>query len=259
YTPDYQYTARDEELLGFVSFHIANALERRRTSESLRLANLQLEHASQTDPLTGLHNRRYLTNQIPVDLAFYDREQERSGDNEMALVFAIVDIDHFKRINDAYGHTIGDRALQVFADVLTGLVQMNDYVVRWGGEEFLLVFRPMQRRAVPNLGERIRRRVSEHVFDVGEGLRLAMTCSIGLAEYRTFREAPNNLGWEQAVELADAALFWVKNNGRDGWAILRPTADASSADLVHSLQAGAQALIDNPHLTIFSMRDQAVA
>ncbi|HEY2347133.1 MAG TPA: sensor domain-containing diguanylate cyclase [Xanthomonadaceae bacterium] len=259
YTPDYQYTDRDEELLSFVSLHIANALERRRTSESLRLANIQLEHASQTDPLTGLHNRRYLTSQIPVDLAFYDREHERSGDGEMALVFAIVDIDHFKRINDTYGHTVGDRALQVFAGVLSGLVQVNDYVVRWGGEEFLLVFRPMPRPAVPGLGERIRRRVAEHVFDVGEGLHLPMTCSIGLSEYRTFRDAPHTLGWEQAVELADAALYWVKNNGRNGWAILRPTADAVGADLMQSLQAGAQALIDNPHLVIVSAGNQVAA
>jgi len=259
YTPDHEYSERDADLLNFVSFHIANALERRRASESLHQANLQLEHASQTDPLTGLHNRRYLTTQIPADLAFYDREQERSGDSEQALVFAIVDIDHFKRINDTYGHTAGDRALQVFADVLQGLVQVGDYVVRWGGEEFLLVFRPMQRRAVPGLGERIRSRVAGHMFDIGEGLRLPMTCSIGLAEYRTFHDDQHALGWEQAVELADAALYWVKNHGRNGWAILRPTPGAVSADLMHSLQAGAQALIDNPHLKIVSAHGRVVA
>ena len=259
YTPDCQYSERDADLLNFVSFHIANAIERRRASESLQQANLQLEHASQTDPLTGLHNRRYLAGQVPVDLAFYDREHERSGDGEQALVFAIVDIDHFKRINDSYGHTSGDRALQVFADVLSGLVQTGDYVVRWGGEEFLLVFRPMQRRAVPGLGERIRRRVAEHLFDIGDGQRLPMTCSIGLAEYPVFRDAPHSLGWEQAVELADAALYWVKRNGRNGWAILRPTPDTERLDLLQSLQAGAQALIENRHLRIVSSQGKVVA
>ncbi len=259
YTPENQYTDRDEELLNFVSFHIANALERRRANESLQMANLQLEHASQTDPLTGLHNRRYLTGQIPVDLAFYDREHARSGDDENALVFAIVDIDHFKRINDTYGHKAGDRALQMFAQVLGGLVQTGDYVVRWGGEEFLLVFRPMPRQAVSGLGERIRRKIAERVFDVGDGVSLSLTCSIGLAEYPLFRDAPHELGWEQTVELADAALYWVKNNGRDGWAALRPTADSDRDNLLHSLQAGAQSLIDNRQLQIISSLDPVVA
>jgi diguanylate cyclase (GGDEF)-like protein len=259
YTPDCQYTVRDEELLNFVSFHIANALERRRANESLHIANLQLEHASQTDPLTGLHNRRYLTGQIPVDLAFYDREQERSGGNANALVFAIVDIDLFKRINDTYGHKAGDHALQMFAQVLTSLVQTGDYVVRWGGEEFLLVFRPMPQQAVSGLGERIRSRVAEHVFDVGDGVRVSLTCSIGLAEYPLFRDAPHELGWEQTVELADAALYWVKKNGRDGWAALRPTEEGIRDNLLRSLQAGAQALIDNRQLKIVSSRDMAVA
>ena len=259
YTADYQYTVRDAELLNFVSFHIANALERRRASESLHLANLQLEHASQTDPLTGLHNRRYLSSQIPADLAFYDREHERSGDDEQALVFAIVDIDHFKRINDSYGHTTGDRVLQMFAQVLTGQVQTGDYVVRWGGEEFLLVFRPMLRQSVPALGERIRRKVAEHVFDGGDGVRLPLRCSIGLAEYPLFRDAPHELGWEQTVELADAALYWVKNKGRDGWAALRPTEYSDRASLLQSLQSGAQALIDNRQLTIISSKDSVVA
>ena len=255
YTPDYAYSERDMELLNFVSFHIANALERKRATESLHEANLQLEHASQTDPLTGLHNRRYLTAQLPADLAFYDRENERSGDPEQALVFAIVDIDHFKRINDTWGHSAGDRALQVFAGVLRSLVQSGDYVVRWGGEEFLLVFRPMHRKDVAGLGERIRDQVARHVFEINDDLRLPMTCSIGLAEYPLFRDSPLELGWEQTVELADAALYWVKNNGRNGWAALRPTADTNRRKLLQSLQAGTQALFENQQLRIISSRD----
>ena len=257
YTPDYMYTSRDEELLSFVSFHIANALERRQASEALHTANLQLEVASQTDPLTGLHNRRYLTGQIPADLAFYDREHARTGTSEHALVFAIVDIDHFKRINDTYGHRAGDQVLQKFAQALNGLVQAGDYIVRWGGEEFLLVFRPMPRETVPSLGERIRSNIAGQVFDVGEGLRLRLTCSVGLAEYPLFRDGQHPLGWEQTVELADAALYWVKNNGRNGWAALRPTEQSERTSLLHSLQAGAQALIANHQLKIISSRDIA--
>ncbi len=259
YDRDYQYNARDEELLSFVSFHIANALARRRANESLHIANLQLAHASQTDPLTGLHNRRYLATQLPIDLAFHDREQSCPGDSGQALVFAIVDIDHFKRINDTYGHKFGDSALQMFAHVLKNLAQIGDYVVRWGGEEFLLVFRPMDRQAVSGLGERIRCKIAEHAFELGDSVRVALTCSIGLAEYPLFRDAPYELGWEQTVELADAALYWVKNNGRDGWAALRPTENTDRTSLLQSLQAGSQALIDNRQLRIISSRNETLA
>src|SRR5678816_1538501 len=78
------------------------ALEAQVQSRTLELhaANARLEKASQTDPLTGLRNRRYLANQIPADLAFYDREHARTGNSDQTLLFALVDIDHFKRIND---------------------------------------------------------------------------------------------------------------------------------------------------------------
>jgi diguanylate cyclase (GGDEF)-like protein len=256
YTPDYLYTQRDEELLSFVSFHIANALERRRAKEALYAANQQLEVASQTDPLTGLHNRRYLTSQIPTDLAFYDREHARPGKGDHALVFAVVDIDHFKRINDGYGHRAGDRVLQKFARALNSLVQTGDYIVRWGGEEFLLVFRPMPRHAVPALGERIRRNIAEQPFDLGGGLVFPLTCSIGLAEYPLFNDGEQPLGWEQTVELADAALYWVKKNGRDGWAALHPTEKTERASLAQKLQSGAQGLIDSQELKVISGQGQ---
>ncbi|MEO6172201.1 MAG: diguanylate cyclase, partial [Arenimonas sp.] len=105
-------------------------------TQQLHAANLQLEHASQTDPLTGLRNRRYLASQLPADLSFYDREHTRLGGVRQSLLFALVDIDHFKRVNDTYGHGAGDRVLQQFAEVLTRLVRTGDYIVRWGGEEF---------------------------------------------------------------------------------------------------------------------------
>jgi diguanylate cyclase (GGDEF)-like protein len=255
YAPDYLYTPRDAELLSFVSFHIANALERRQAGAALRAANLQLEVASQTDPLTGLHNRRYLISQIPADLAFYDREQARPGKSDHALVFAIVDIDHFKRINDTYGHKAGDRVLQKFAAALNSLVQSGDYIVRWGGEEFLLVFRPMPRRSVPGLGERIRGNIARQMFDIGDGLGLPLTCSIGLAEYPYFLDSQEPLGWEQTIELADAALYWVKNNGRNGWAALRPTEQTERATLMRELQYGSPALIGSSQLQIINSRD----
>src|SRR5207342_180395 len=129
------YALYRQQRLGHI--HQRSQLERQvaeRTQE-LHAANVQLEHASQTDPLTGLRNRRYLANQIPVDLAFYAREQLRAGAGEQTLLFALVDIDEFKRINHEHGHRAGDRVLQQFAQLMTRMVRTGDYVVRWGGEE----------------------------------------------------------------------------------------------------------------------------
>jgi diguanylate cyclase (GGDEF)-like protein len=225
-------------------------------TQQLHAANLQLEHASQTDPLTGLRNRRYLANQIPADLAFYDREHARGGGSDNTLVFALVDIDHFKGINDTYGHKAGDRILQQFAQVMARLVRTGDYVVRWGGEEFLLVFRPMPRQYVSMIGERIRHAVSVQLFDIGGDQRVPVTCSVGLAEYPLFRDAQQQLGWEQMVELADAALYLVKHNGRNGWAVLRPTQKAELTTLIRALQSGTQTLIDNGRLDLTSSYSQ---
>jgi diguanylate cyclase (GGDEF)-like protein len=145
--------------------------------------------------------------------------------------------------------------LQQFAEVLTRLVRTGDYIVRWGGEEFLLVFRPMPRQYVAAMGDRIRKAVREHRFEVSAETPITLTCSIGLAEYPIARDARHQLGWEQMVELADAALYWVKRNGRDGWATLVPNAHANLAALVRGLQAGAEALVESRLLNVVSSRD----
>ncbi len=229
-------------------------LERQVAERTLELkeANEKLETASQTDPLTGLRNRRFLSIQIPADLSFYDREHMRTGQFDHALVFAMIDIDHFKRINDTHGHKAGDVVLQTFAQVISKLARVGDYVVRWGGEEFLVVFRPMPREFVPVLGERIRSCVAEHRFAISEELEVPVTCSIGLSEYPLFRDRQQLLGWEAMIEIADAALYWAKQNGRDTWAVLRPTELTDLTSLPGNLQLGAQALVDSGQLMIVS-------
>jgi len=126
--------------------------------------------------------------------------------------------------------------------------------VRWGGEKFLLVFRPVPRRHVPSLGERIRRVVEMHAFDVGGEQPITLTCSVGLAEYPLSHEGGDRIGWEEVVELAEAALRWVKLNGRDGWAQLMPTTPAELAALLPRLPLETQALLDAGRLTLLSSK-----
>jgi diguanylate cyclase (GGDEF)-like protein len=240
----HRYRMRQQEL---------ESLIQQRT-EALEIANHRLEEASQTDPLTALRNRRYMANQIPADLAYYDRQLQQGGHQGEAMVFALVDIDFFKAVNDNHGHRAGDRVLQQFAQVLSGLVRTGDYVVRWGGEEFLLVFRPMPMRNLSIIGDRIRAAVTGHEFDIGTGTPLKLTCSAGLSEYPLFRDHRTQLGWETMVELADQALYFVKSHGRDGWAAFRPTETTDIATLLQELQHGARTVIAEGRLQLLGTK-----
>jgi diguanylate cyclase (GGDEF)-like protein len=171
------------------------------------------------------------------------------------LVFALVDLDFFKHINDLHGHRAGDQVLLQVSQVLGSLARSSDYLARWGGEEFLLVFRPMAGRYLETIGARIRSAISSHAFDIGQAQPLHITCSIGLSEYPLFRDAQHGLGWEQMVELADAALYWVKQNGRDGWAAFRPTMLTDVANLMRDLQQGAD-LMKADHLELLTSRPE---
>jgi diguanylate cyclase (GGDEF)-like protein len=222
---------------------------RDRTRE-LHAANERLENASQTDPLTGLRNRRYLANQIPTDLAYYGREQRRGGGHSQVMIFALLDIDHFKQVNDVHGHAVGDRVLQQAGQLLGSLIRSGDYLARWGGEEFLLVFRPMLRHQLAAVGERIRQAFAAQAFETGDGSTLSLTCSIGLAEYPLFRDGGQHIGWEQMVELADAALYRVKQAGRDGWAAYRPTSSTDFATLMRELRTGQDGLLASGRLQL---------
>jgi predicted signal transduction protein with EAL and GGDEF domain len=146
--------------------------------------------------------------------------------------------------------------LQQVSDVLRRQVRSGDYLVRWGGEEFLLVCRPSARQFVPVLGERIRRAIASHRFDLGGNVQVTLTCSIGLSESGMYLNGRHAVGWEQLVELADAALYWVKGNGRDGWAALRPQPDADFPALLDKLHLGAQAMIDSGLVTLINSRDE---
>jgi diguanylate cyclase (GGDEF)-like protein len=224
----------------------------------LNAANARLEKVSQTDPLTGLRNRRYLANQIPADLAYYDRETNRSGDYGQIVVFALVDIDFFKRINDTHGHRAGDHVLQEFSQVLASLARSGDYLARWGGEEFLLVFRPMHSQHLQVIGERIRSAVAAHRFQLDDGQSLDLTCSVGLAGYPLFN-VERQPGWEQMVDLADAALYWVKRHGRDGWAAFEPMPGSDAASLLHEVHEDVDALVASGRVRVLSSRSPAAA
>lgn len=242
----YRYHARQAELETLVGERTAALAE----------SNRQLEQASVTDPLTGLRNRRYVAQQLPGDLDYYDRQLASARAGSEAVVFAMLDLDHFKQVNDRHGHAAGDHVLREVARRLQDLVRSGDYVIRWGGEEFLLVFRPMPAGQVPQLGARLQAAISARPFDLGEGRSASLTVSVGLAEYSAFRR-DRPLGWEALVELADQALYHVKRSGRDGWAMFRPTASTRMETLLADLQRDPDALLRSGGLELVTSRDPA--
>jgi diguanylate cyclase (GGDEF)-like protein len=190
----------------------------------LRVASARIaERSSVTDSLTGLKNRRYVLQTIDADAAAAARKYRTaiaSGSlpSDADLVFVLIDIDHFKAVNDQFGHDAGDKVLVQIADVLRSSCRAADVVARWGGEEFLVIFRFTNRDTAAMSVERIRMAVEQRVFSIDADRTLRRTCSIGFAPYPLIPERPEQATWEEVIVLADEALRSAKQSGRNSWA-----------------------------------------
>lgn len=172
-----------------------------RYQDMLRDLNQALKDASQRDVLTGLANRRMLMERLR-------EEERRSQRNGQPFVLAMLDVDHFKRINDTWGHEVGDRTLSEIARVLQAAVRASDLCGRWGGEEFLLLLPATAQGEALLLLERLRSGLRELRVAVG-GEALSITASFGVAEH------PPGESYSRTLQRADAALLAAKRGGRD--------------------------------------------
>ena len=180
-------------------------VQRARVIETARADNARLEHLATTDPLTTLLNRRALTERLTAEM-----ERALRYDGTVALL--LLDLDHFKRVNDTYGHLVGDAVLRGVAGLLAEEVRACDVVGRYGGEEFLVVLPETDDDGAAAFAERVRERVAAHEFrgrDDGRALRL--TASIGVATFPAARIE----SVEDLFARADAALYRAKADGRN--------------------------------------------
>ena len=230
---------RNEALSLFLSKEKAKQEELNR---KLQTAHDQLRQLSMTDDLTGLWNRRFLNATIPEDVAQVVRNYHnvhKGLENLMPInidiVFLILDLDHFKVVNDTYGHGAGDQVLIQIRQLLIEFSRDTDTVIRWGGDEFLVVARNSRRSNYMVLVERIRRAVESHQFDIGMEKPLRLTCSIGAAVFPFLSTWPEALSWDRVVELADACLYAAKRSGRNAWVGIIPTGLAGLDDLTPHL------------------------
>ena len=181
----------------------------------------QLREASLRDPLTGLHNRRFLVESITPDLACSRRMHEGMRTNTLRegvntdVGFLMIDVDHFKRVNDTYGHQAGDRILVEFAERVWTVLRETDSLLRWGGEEFLVVLRRTEPAGLAIVAERIRAIVENTRFILPGETRVDVTCSVGFSRYPV--DGDDSCGWEGVVQMADKALYLAKERGRNTW------------------------------------------
>jgi diguanylate cyclase (GGDEF)-like protein len=190
-------------------------------SLELQRKNLELQEISFTDVLTGLWNRRYLEEILPAEAGQVLRNYQRARGSEIRkmdhrdLVFIMVDVDFFKQVNDLYGHPAGDRLLQLVAQRLSTVVRKSDVLVRWGGEEFLIMSRSTDPSGTPAFCSRVLEIMSSNPYDLGHGILLRKTCSVGWAAYPWCRPAFEAICPEESIALADAALYLAKGMGRN--------------------------------------------
>lgn len=209
---------------------------------ALNDANRELDSISRTDELTGLYNRRHVTEQIPRDLAALPSGRQNAGD---CTLFALIDIDHFKTVNDRHGHDSGDKVLVEVARRLSAQMRSGDYIARWGGEEFLAVLRGHTRGRHAAVADRLLECIRSEPFVI-DGKPRPITISIGLAEVPVFANAPEVWNWEQSLWLADMAMYGAKRAGRNGWAIYQPV----SPDIKPARDASPRLLIARNDLVL---------
>jgi diguanylate cyclase (GGDEF)-like protein len=184
-------------------------------SAELAAANRELEEVAVTDPLTKAKNRRYFDMAIEGELELAVRRAEAPGPRtNRDVVLYIVDLDHFKEVNDTWGHHAGDLVLVETARRLHGALRKTDFLVRWGGEEFLVLARASDRRKAQTQAERMLFVIGDVPFEV-EGKAISRTCSIGWAPFPWLEDLPKNVAFEDVVGLADRALYEAKASGRN--------------------------------------------
>ncbi|MCB1554774.1 MAG: diguanylate cyclase [Xanthomonadales bacterium] len=182
--------------------------------ERLQQLNDVIRRQSEEDALTGLYNRRHLQALL--------HRRSTDGPDGTPLLAIVADLDHFKRINDKFGHPAGDKVLQHVAEVLRGCQREGDELIRWGGEEFIWLCRGATDVQAPELCARLQQALADHPAEV-EGRQVALTASLGFAAASMWPSREPNV--DLAIRLADQAAYRAKAAGRNTWSGYRAGAE----------------------------------
>jgi diguanylate cyclase (GGDEF)-like protein len=221
-------------LMAFLLF-----IQHRRLNRELLRTNVVLQEASLTDPLTGLRNRRYFSATIEADVSQALRAYNDGHDTHIRdLVFYLIDADNFKEVNDRYGHDVGDKVLVEMARRLSSSIRHSDVLVRWGGEEFLVVSRYTDRSEAELLAQRALSAIADMPFSLGaSGKAIERTCSVGWAAFPWFPANPSVVSYEEVLTLADRALNQAKQAGRNRAVGMLPAAGEQPVKTIEGLHS----------------------
>ena len=167
-----------------------------------REKQVELANLAEKDPLTGMNNR------LSLD-SIADKYMQRAERQGMPLSVVLFDLDHFKRVNDEFGHQVGDRVLSEVARRIGRIIRGEDVAFRFGGEEFLALLPGASLDQAERVAERLRSAIGEAPVDIGEH-RLGLTASFGVVQYTPGRE-----NWDDCIKRVDDALYRAKRGGRD--------------------------------------------
>ena len=197
------FDAQDLQFFSVIGYQMAASLKHFQRFSSIK--NMAIY-----DTLTSLHNRRYFEEKLRIDA-------QKAFGTQTSLSLIMIDIDHFKKVNDTFGHPAGDVILREIASLLKKSVRGMDTVARYGGEEFILILPGAKVEASHNIAERIRRLVESTTFDVGTA-HLNMSISLGISNFPVH---PARSG-EELIKMADQALYEAKRGGRNRVCIFKP-------------------------------------
>jgi diguanylate cyclase (GGDEF)-like protein len=192
-------------------------------TRELTSANETLREMSLIDPLTTLRNRRYFTEILKTEAGSYLRARTRAAtgvdqrhlDRDKVWGVFLLDIDYFKQVNDRFGHDSGDLILTQFANLLKSSVRADDVVIRWGGEEFLIVLKNSVPEYLPAYAEKVRLLVQNSFLRTVQGDLIRKTVSIGFTRLPFYVNDPERMSIEQTISVADLGLYYAKNHGRN--------------------------------------------
>jgi diguanylate cyclase (GGDEF)-like protein len=184
----------------------------RQTNAQLEEKNLELKQQSARDPLTALYNRRHFQEFMRGHHEIEQRGAAKGGE-EMVSALYLMDVDHFKHINDTYGHGAGDAVLREIAAALRDILRETDMIVRWGGEEFLAFLPAVPRGSLDDVARRLLTGIPARTIEY-QGVTLSVNVSIGFAPF-PLAPGGKSMSWERAVNLVDMALYLAKGHGRN--------------------------------------------
>ncbi len=226
---DNVFTSERLEALKILSSQASISIENARLYENmeekvrertiqLNNANEKLKELSLHDPLTGLHNRRYAFEFTFDRITQFTQNKVLSLDNneyESVIGVFLIDIDHFKSVNDTYGHSVGDNVLVTISKTLKQMIRAEDILVRWGGEEFLIILYNTKPEYLKKFSRKVLDKIKETPIAASENEIIYKTCSIGYAQIPLDVTNPKLLNLEQMINISDYALYCAKENGRN--------------------------------------------